>query len=166
MKLFIRSKYKFIGFCLCLWACTPLPPEALNRTNANNSNSTHPLQVQASASASASARPSPRPTPIPSGTPWPANWLPVIVAPTPTPHREFFPTPTPSPTPTPIPASPQPERPPNLAQGLVAHYPFEESLESINNPLYNDERNIVLPSVKTGNHATLTPWSEGSAKYT
>jgi len=125
---------------LCLWACTPLPREAINLTTSLNSNANRPLPVQASAS----AKPSPQPTPVPSGTHWPANWQPVIVAPTPTPHREFFPTPPPSPTPTPIPASPQPERPANLAQGLVAHYPFEESLESINNPLYNDERNTTV----------------------
>lgn len=127
---------KIFFLSLCLWACTPLPPEALNRTSANNSNGTRPLQVQASAS----ALPSPRPTPVPSGTNWPANWQPVVVAPTPTPHREFFPTSAPTPTPTPIPASPQPERPPNLAQGLVAHFPFENTLESINNPVYSDTR--------------------------
>lgn len=121
---------------LALWlgACSALPPEEVNLAPLSSPSS--PLLVQASSSAQPTPRPSGRATPIPL----------VIVAPTPTPHRELFPVSSPSTTPLPTPTAPPPERPANLAMGLLAYYPFENTLESVNNHSYDDERNTTKPS--------------------
>lgn len=88
-----------------------------------------PTQRPVALVSSDAALPSLPPPPSPSGINGPQSLPPIVLA-TPTPDLDIGLRPSSSPTPMPQAPSPMPSRPPNLAQGLIAHYAFEGNLKS------------------------------------